>query len=37
MTFDEHEDFILQSIPSHDRQIGENVAAIRELREAMHR
>jgi len=35
MTFDEHADFILQSIASHDRQIVENAAGIRELREAI--
>jgi methyl-accepting chemotaxis protein len=37
MTFDEHAEFILQSIASHDRQIGENAAGIRELKEAIER
>jgi peptidoglycan hydrolase CwlO-like protein len=33
MTFDEHADFILQSIASHDRQIGELHEAIGRISE----
>jgi len=35
MTFDEQAEFLMQSIASHDRQIGENAAHIRELTEAI--
>jgi 4-hydroxy-3-methylbut-2-en-1-yl diphosphate synthase IspG/GcpE len=35
MTFDEQAEFLMQSIASHDRQIGENAAHIRELKEAI--
>jgi 4-hydroxy-3-methylbut-2-en-1-yl diphosphate synthase IspG/GcpE len=35
MTFDEQAEFLMQSIVSHDRQIGENAAHIRELKEAI--
>ncbi len=35
MTFDEQAEFLVQSIASHDRQIGENAAHIRELTEAI--
>jgi 4-hydroxy-3-methylbut-2-en-1-yl diphosphate synthase IspG/GcpE len=35
MTFDEQPEFLMQSIASHDRQIGENAAHIRELKEAI--
>ena len=35
MTLDERMGFLLQSIESHDRQIGENAAQIAQLRDSI--